>query len=178
MTSTREVNELARALVEVADGEGVLIDVLRDVQQVVDVFKTERGLLADLHQPVTPLADRRNALKKGLSDLCHPFVIHTLLVMQQAHLLNQVELLGSSVIAMAKQMTGHRSATVTSAIPLTHKELAELERFMKGTKKELTLETRVDPTILGGVIIEMDGTRIDASVAGACQQLRQSLRTT
>lgn len=177
MTSTREVNELARALVEVADSEGVLGDVLKDVQQIVDVFRTERGLLADLHQPVTPLADRQRALQHGLSKECHPFVINTLLVMQQSHILNQVELLGSSVIAMARNVTGHRSATVTSAIPLTQKEITEIERFIQG-KKELTLETRVDPNILGGIIIEMDGKRIDASVAGACQQLRESLRTT
>lgn len=177
MTSTREVNELARALVEVADSDGVLGDVLKDVQQIVDVFRTERGLLADLHQPVTPLADRQRALQHGLSKECHPFVINTLLVMQQSHILNQVELLGSSVIAMARNVTGHRSATVTSAIPLTQKEITEIERFIQG-KKELTLETRVDPNILGGIIIEMDGKRIDASVAGACQQLRESLRTT
>ena len=178
MTSTREVNELARALVEVADGDGVLGEVLKDVQQVADLFRNERGLLADLHQPVTPLVDRQKALQKGLSADCHPFVINTLLVMQQSHILNQVELLGTSVIAMARKVTGHRSATVTSAIPLTQKELEELEKLIKGKKEDLTLETRIDPAILGGIIIEMDGKRIDASVAGACQQLRESLRTT
>ena len=68
------------------------------------------------------------------------------------------------------------SAQVTSALPLSKDEEEAVKRdvLAKAGAKEVTF--RVDPSILGGLIIRVGDKVLDSSVAGKLEGLRQSLR--
>lgn len=73
---------------------------------------------------------------------------------------------------------GHIRARVTSAVPLTadqKRRLASLLVAMSGTQVEI--ETVVDPSILGGLIVRLGDRLIDGSVRGRLQALRRRLRS-
>ncbi len=69
-----------------------------------------------------------------------------------------------------------QSAQVTSALPLNKEEEEAVRRdiLAKAGAKEVTF--RVDPSILGGLVIRVDDKVLDNSVAGKLEGLRQSLR--
>jgi F-type H+-transporting ATPase subunit b len=68
------------------------------------------------------------------------------------------------------------TAQVTSALPLNSDEQDAVKRdvLAKAGAKEVTF--RVDPTILGGLVIRVGDKVLDSSVAGKLEGLRQSLR--
>ncbi len=68
------------------------------------------------------------------------------------------------------------SAQVTSALPLSsdEEEVVKRDVLAKAGAKEVTF--RVDPAILGGLIIRVGDKVLDSSVAGKLEGLRQSLR--
>jgi F-type H+-transporting ATPase subunit b len=68
------------------------------------------------------------------------------------------------------------TAQVTSALPLSQEESEAVKRdvLAKAGAKEVTF--RVDPTILGGLVIRVGDKVLDSSVAGRLEGLRQSLR--
>ena len=68
------------------------------------------------------------------------------------------------------------SAQVTSALPLSKDEEETVKRdvLAKAGAKEVTF--RVDPSILGGLVIRVGDKVLDSSVAGKLEGLRQSLR--
>ncbi|HEX5941348.1 MAG TPA: F0F1 ATP synthase subunit B [Anaerolineales bacterium] len=68
------------------------------------------------------------------------------------------------------------SAQVTSALPLSKDEEESVKRdvLAKSGAKEVTF--RVDPSILGGLVIRVGDKVLDNSVAGKLEGLRQSLR--
>ena len=68
------------------------------------------------------------------------------------------------------------SAQVTSALPLSKDEEESVKRdvLAKAGAKEVTF--RVDPSILGGLVIRVGDKVLDNSVAGKLEGLRQSLR--
>ena len=68
------------------------------------------------------------------------------------------------------------SAQVTSALPLNTEEQEAVRRdvLAKAGAKEVTF--RVDPAILGGLVIRVGDKVLDSSVAGKLEGLRQSLR--
>jgi F-type H+-transporting ATPase subunit b len=68
------------------------------------------------------------------------------------------------------------TAQVTSALPLSEDETETVKRdvLAKAGAKEVTF--RVDPTILGGLVIRVGDKVLDSSVAGKLEGLRQSLR--
>ncbi|MCZ6503290.1 MAG: F0F1 ATP synthase subunit delta [Gammaproteobacteria bacterium] len=65
---------------------------------------------------------------------------------------------------------------VTSAFEVTDgEEKALSEALRKKLQREITLETSVDPSLLGGVIIKAEDTVIDDSVRGKLQKLSNAL---
>jgi F-type H+-transporting ATPase subunit b len=68
------------------------------------------------------------------------------------------------------------SAQVTSALPLSADEQESVKRdvLSKAGAKEVSF--RVDPSILGGLIIRVGDKVLDSSVAGRLEGLRQNLR--
>jgi F-type H+-transporting ATPase subunit b len=83
---------------------------------------------------------------------------------------------GRVVVLEGEALQG-ASAEVTSALPLTE---AEQEMVRKQLAKPLgagaSLSFRVNPAILGGLVVRVGDKVIDGSVAGKLEGLRQSLR--
>lgn len=82
---------------------------------------------------------------------------------------------GEVVVMEGEEMTG-ASAEVTSALPLTPEEKDIVkEDILSKTGSQATVAYRVDPAILGGLVIRVGDKVLDGSVAGKLKSLRQSL---
>ena len=69
------------------------------------------------------------------------------------------------------------SAEVTSALPLTEVEQDAVKRdVLAKAGGDTTVAFRVDPAILGGLVIRVGDKVVDGSVAGQLGSLRESLR--
>lgn len=83
---------------------------------------------------------------------------------------------GKLVVLEGVDMTGE-SAEVTSALPLSKDEQAAVKKNVldkMGTKAKI--EFRVDPQILGGLVVRIGDKVLDGSVAGQLDGLRKSLK--
>lgn len=68
------------------------------------------------------------------------------------------------------------NAEVTSALPLTAEEKASIQKnVFNKTGGEVNVQYRVDPAILGGLVIKVGDKLIDGSVAGKLENLRENL---
>ena len=84
---------------------------------------------------------------------------------------------GKVVLMEGEAMTGGVSAEVTSALPLTEKEQGVVRKDVVSKLGEnATISFRVDPSILGGLIVRVGDRILDGSVAGKLDELRQTLR--
>ncbi|TET96153.1 MAG: F0F1 ATP synthase subunit B [Anaerolineales bacterium] len=83
---------------------------------------------------------------------------------------------GKVVLLEGKSITGTR-AEVTSALPLTKKEQETVSKDVIGKLGEsATISFRVDPNILGGLVIHIGDKILDGSVAGKLESLNRSLQ--
>lgn len=68
------------------------------------------------------------------------------------------------------------SAEITSALPLSNDEMNAVKSdVLSKVGSQATVSFRVDPDILGGLVIRVGGKVLDASVAGQLESLRQSI---
>lgn len=82
---------------------------------------------------------------------------------------------GRVVVLEGKQMSG-ASAEVTSALPLTTEEKEAIKQdVLSQVGDQATVTFRVDPAILGGLIVRVGDKVLDGSVGGQLESLRQSL---
>ncbi len=66
--------------------------------------------------------------------------------------------------------------TITSALPLTPEDVARFEnKFTAMLGKSVQLELRVDPRLLGGVLVELQGQMWDGSLRGRLLQVHREL---
>ncbi len=84
---------------------------------------------------------------------------------------------GGKVVLLEGQALSGSHAEITSALPLTpeERETVKSEVLQKsGDKTAVTF--KVDPSILGGLIVRVGDQIVDGSVSGQLQDLRQSLQ--
>ena len=82
---------------------------------------------------------------------------------------------GKVVILETADLAGS-SAEITSALPLTEEEQSRVkEDILTKIGDQATIVFRVDPNILGGLIIRVGDKVVDNSVAGQLEELRQNL---
>lgn len=68
------------------------------------------------------------------------------------------------------------SAEVTSALPLTPEEMETVKKdILSKMGSQATVAFRVDPSILGGLLIRVGGKVLDASVSAQLESLRQKI---
>jgi F-type H+-transporting ATPase subunit b len=83
---------------------------------------------------------------------------------------------GKVVLLEGESISG-TSAEVTSALPLTKKEQESVKKDVVGKLGDsATISFRVDPGILGGLVVRVGDKVLDGSVAGKLDSLRQNLR--
>jgi F-type H+-transporting ATPase subunit b len=81
------------------------------------------------------------------------------------------------VVILENQGLSGSSAEVTSALPLTSEEQSTVrDQVLQQMGDGATISFRVDPRILGGLVIRVGDKVLDGSVSAQLESLRQSLR--
>lgn len=77
---------------------------------------------------------------------------------------------------LVDEANGISHATVTSAVPLTDQDLKAVERRLREiTGGPVTVETRVDESILGGLVVRIGDRLIDGSTMSRLRALKRQL---
>ena len=70
-----------------------------------------------------------------------------------------------------------RPCASTSAVPLSPDAVTQLQQSLQQlTQRNVVLETRVDPALLGGVSAQVGGTLYDGTLRTQLEQLRRELK--
>ncbi|HWK42947.1 MAG TPA: F0F1 ATP synthase subunit delta [Croceibacterium sp.] len=79
--------------------------------------------------------------------------------------------------AIAAAQRGEVNAEVASAHPLTDEQLATLEQKLRAREgRTVKLKSRVDPELLGGLVVTVGSKRIDGSIRTRLNSLAQAMK--
>jgi F-type H+-transporting ATPase subunit delta len=128
--------------------------------------------------PAIPASNKRAAIGRLLPDLA-PMVRNFLYILADRDRLGQVPAIREAMVERVNEQRGVITAEVTTAIPLDddlQRTVAQrLGSYLKHDPQRITIRTRVDPSIIGGVVARVGDTLIDDSVRGRIQRLRRAL---
>jgi len=90
--------------------------------------------------------------------------------------IDQLDQIVAEVNQLARGGPRTTEAVVTSAVPLTAREQADLKlKLMEQAGGDLDLSYVVDPDLIGGLVVRVGDRVIDSSVASRLRQLRESI---
>ena len=179
MTSGAAAGRYARALFDVAIKERADVEkVQSDLQQFVDLFAQHPSLAHTLGNPAIP-ASKKKAVAQALLDRAPgltPMVGKLILLLAER---DRLALLPEIARIYGERVMDHLNVIrgeVTTAMELAPDTLRAFEQgLQQATGRKVVLESRVDPSIIGGVITRLGSTVYDGSVTTQLQKLKQSL---
>lgn len=150
---------------------------LDNLGKVVVALREDGRLRARLEDPTLDTAERL-ALLDHVVPAAAPAELRNFLGVLITH--NDLDLLDDIYRSLgrvvAEEAIGPQIAYITSAIPLTPDEQDKMRsRLIARFGPNLECQFRVDPDILGGVVVRIGDKLIDDSVRGRIEALRQSL---
>lgn len=178
MSSRTVATQYARALLDVARQESDPRQVEQELTAFVDLFESHSTLRKVLVNPAVPTARKRAlvsalAARAGLS----PVVSRLLgLLAERDRLAVLPDLAAAYRERLLEQLNVVRAEVITAA-PLSAGRASELERGLAAvTGRRVTIEARVDPSIIGGVVARVGSTVYDGSIKRQLERMQERLR--
>ena len=178
MTNRTAATRYARALLDVAlkeQAELAIVDA--QLSAFVNLFAEHEELRKALLNPAGPMPRKRAAraaivAKAGVL----PIVGRTMGLLAER---DRLVLIPDIAEAFRQRLRDRRNivrAEVTTAAPLADERVQAIQRSLAAaTGQTVDLTSRVDPSILGGMVARVGSTVFDASVTGHLQRIRQRL---
>jgi len=168
----------ANALFELARDQKAIDAVSADLASLRRALETSADLSRLVRSPVFSAADHAKALtaildKMGANALTVKFV---LLLAQKRRLFVLLQIIAAYERLVARSR-GETEAEVTAARALGDSEIAELKSVLKSKLgKEPRLHTKIDPTLLGGLVVKVGSRMIDSSLRTKLDGLRAAMK--
>ena len=164
----------ARAAFELAQEKGAVLEWTSAIDQIAQ-FMMRPDVRNALSNTRFSQESKQKLVEAGLGDLPPlPLNFARLLVRKsRARLIADI---ASVFHEMVEAQRGIARATAHTAIALTDVERDALVlQLRQRTGKDVVLQTEVDPSLLGGVVIQIGDRLIDGSTKAKLEALRQSL---
>lgn len=169
-------NEYGGALFELAKDEGITKEILDALRAVDKLLSENPGYIAFLCTPGIPLSERKTAIRQAFDGNVHEYVCSFIeMLTERGHMRGFSDCV-NEYVRKYNACFGISVAEVRSAVPLTRRERDKLTRKLEAMSgRRVNLIPSVDPGLIGGLIIRMDGKLIDGSLRTRLNELHEVL---
>ncbi len=176
MSKSTAAKRYALALFQLAKQHNQLPQVEEDLREVKVVFKENNDLQALLASPKLSL-DRKKELIRELFGKANPLVVNTLQVLIDRNRINETVAVATEFATLSNEAQGIADAKVYSTRPLTEDERASISTAFahKVGKQSLRIENEIDPSLLGGIRLQIGNRIFDSSVSAKLDRLKKQL---
>ena len=174
MNGSRAAIRYAKAILSFALEQQKEVEVNNDMLLVANTIHDSKELQLLLNSPVLKTELKKSALKEIFESKTSPLtigLINLLIDNKRLPILGEV---AKKYNVIFDSLKGIEVAKVTTAIPLTE-ELNQqvLRKVIEITGKQATIESVINPDIIGGFILRVGDIQYDASVANKLQVLKR-----
>ncbi len=178
--TTGVAERYASALFDLAKEQNVHVPVEQELAKFQALMDESADLRRLIQSPAFSARDQTNALtavmaKAAVGGLASNFVkvlAHNRRLFMLSDVIKNYRLI-------AARARGEVSASVTSAHPLTDAQMQALKDQLKANVgREVTIQSKVDPTLLGGLVVKVGSRMIDSSLRTKIEQLKVAMKGT
>lgn len=182
MTASRSVSSVvlsryAGALIDLAQQSNSLDKVLSDLRSLAAMVEGSSDLAAMIRSPMIGKAKQIAALSEIAAKAKFQTITFNFLgVLAENRRLNLLVDVIATVERIVAERSGRAPVAVTTAVALSDAQKKELQtKLASSLGHDVTLEVKVDPSILGGMIVTIGSKMIDDSVRRKLERLQGAL---
>ncbi len=168
----------ATALFDIADERRALDQVAIDLRQLRAMLAQSVDLMRLVRSPILSRREQARAVEAVAERAqLSPLVRDFLAVVARNRRLFAVPAMIEAYLARLAARRGEITAEVVAAQPLTETQLDNLsEHLRRSVGRRVTIEARVDPRLIGGMIVKVGSRMIDASIESKLRRLQLAMK--
>ena len=162
----------AQALLDLAEEQGKADELLDELTTLAGHLEAHPEIGELFGSPFVDAEERARAIEKGFRGRASDLLTNTLLVINRKGRLRFLRAIAKAYWLELRDRRGQVAVVVRTAVPLTGPLREGLSEAVAGfTGLQPVLIEKVDPSVLGGMVVVVAGTKIDTSVASRLRDL-------
>jgi F-type H+-transporting ATPase subunit delta len=176
MAQTAIAHKYARALFDSAREAGCMDEVGADVAGLAELEAGDPAFLRFLVSPEVLTERKMEFIKDVFGPRLQDVVTNFLRLLVDKGRVNYLPEMCEEFVRMYEEHQGQLRAQVMTAIPLSADQEARLKSELdRITGRDIQLEKKVDPSVLGGVVVHLGNKIVDRSLRRGLRQLQEKL---
>jgi F-type H+-transporting ATPase subunit delta len=165
-----------KAILGLAVERGQADTLLEELQELADALEKRPELGRFLGSPLVDEEDRGRAIETMFRGKASDLLVDALEIVNRKGRLGYLAAIAEGYRLEYRELNGLVDARVRTAVPLTEELRRQIQDAVaRFTGKKPFLIEKVDPSLIGGVVIEVGGQKIDGSVASRLHELSEAL---
>jgi F-type H+-transporting ATPase subunit delta len=165
----------ARSLFEVASEQDKLDTISEQLGQFADALEQNRDVAVFFFSPYFSVQEKKDGLRRSVEG-ADPVFVNFLEALIERHRMPAIYRIRTEFEVLSDKSKKLLPVQVTSAIELDRQLVQDLgRRIGEQTGNEIQLSSRVDPEILGGIVLRVGNFILDASIRTRLEQLRREV---
>ncbi len=165
----------ARSLFEVAKEHDKLDEVRDQLGAFADALSESRELQVFFFSPYFSTQEKEDGLDKAVTG-ADPVILNFLGLLIEKHRMPAVFRIRANYDRRWEEENKLLPVEITSAVELDREIVKQLgDRIAEQTGRKVELSSRVEPDILGGIVVQVGNSVLDASVRNRLEQLRRQV---
>ena len=165
----------ARALFEVAKEHDLLDEVREQLGAFVDALNENRDLMVFFFSPYFSTQEKKAGLERAVTG-AEPALMNFLEALIERHRMPAIFRIKARYDVLWEDERDLLPVEVTSAVELDKSIVGSIgDRIGEQTKRTVELSSKVDPDILGGIVLRVGNVVLDASIRNRLEQLRKQV---
>ena len=166
----------ARSVFEVAKEQDKLDVVREQLGEFADALEQTRELQVFFFSPYFSSAEKQDGLDRAVSG-ADAIVVNTLKLLIENHRMPVIFRIRREYDRLWEDENKLLPVRVTSAVELDSGTVSQIgDRIAEQTGRKVDLSSEVDPDILGGIVVRVGNSILDASIRNRLEQLRRQVR--
>jgi F-type H+-transporting ATPase subunit delta len=165
----------ARSLFEVASEQGKLDEVREQLGAFADALSDTRELQVFFFSPYFSTQEKEDGLARAVTD-ADPVVVNFLKLLIEKHRMPVVFRVRAEFDKLWEDENRLLPVTITSAVELPKSTVKQIgDRIAEQTERKVELNANIDPDILGGIIVRVGNSVLDASIRNRLENFRKQV---
>ena len=142
-------------------------------------FQQEPDFIRLLSSPNLTKAERCQILDDSFRDKVHPYLLNFMKILTEKGYIRHFSDCCDAYTALYDQDNGILRVNAVTAVALSVEQADKLtHKLQRITGKQIALQNRIDPAVLGGIRLDYDGQRLDDTVSHRMDAIRDLLKNT
>ena len=165
----------SRSLFEVAKEQDALDEIHDDLGEFTDALDESRDLQVFFFSPYFSSQEKKDGIKKIIEG-GNEYFVRFLELLAERHRMPALFRIRREFDSLWREENKLLEVTITSAVELDKDTAKEIgKKIEEQTGRKIELSTKIDPDVIGGLVMRVGNMVMDASIRNRLERLRKSV---